>query len=375
MRKDVKLGVLLSFVVVVAAGWYYVTKEKTEEPLTLDDSSSSLKGQVERATPKKSTMLADARKPDRKRPAGRASTSHRSTAKRPTHRQSSTRPPQTAPQPKAAAPTPRRTGLVPPPTDANPKSTGDATPATKKAPAAKTRETPALKKSGVDKPAKDAFDELFNVDKTRRASVEPSTGPPASGTPSAHGTSKLPGTHTRVDGDKKPEPRSPGTANTLGQAKRLPTGKVMTKTAKGYQTHTVGRGDSFAVLAERYYGSQRYTKFLMDANPEHPDPRKLREGMVLRVPPLSDELKKTGVRAAHPSERAAVPDQRTYVVRPGDTFYSIAARKLGNAARWQELFELNKELVGGNAKRLRVGQVLTLPPQTPATAEQKSKKT
>ncbi|UCE58343.1 MAG: LysM peptidoglycan-binding domain-containing protein [Phycisphaerales bacterium] len=53
--------------------------------------------------------------------------------------------------------------------------------------------------------------------------------------------------------------------------------------------------------------------------------------------------------------------RRTYTVKPGDSFYAIARTVLGDASRWKHLFALNRDLVGGDPKKLQVGQVLALP--------------
>jgi nucleoid-associated protein YgaU len=66
-------------------------------------------------------------------------------------------------------------------------------------------------------------------------------------------------------------------------------------------------------------------------------------------------------RASTAGSTSGKPGDRTYVVKAGDTFYDIAREVLGSASRWKELFELNRDLVHGDPKRLRAGQVLTLP--------------
>jgi LysM repeat protein len=56
-----------------------------------------------------------------------------------------------------------------------------------------------------------------------------------------------------------------------------------------------------------------------------------------------------GKATSHPS---------TYTVKSGDTISTIAARKLGSAARWHEIADLNNIR---DSKSIRVGQVLKLP--------------
>jgi nucleoid-associated protein YgaU len=111
------------------------------------------------------------------------------------------------------------------------------------------------------------------------------------------------------------------------------------------------------VLAEVYYGSQRYTNFLMQANPQVTDPNRLAVGTTLRVPPLGERAP-AAVRPPGPGTSARTG---TYTVRAGDSFYSIARDVLGEASRWRELLELNNALVNGEPTNLRVGQVVQLP--------------
>jgi len=51
----------------------------------------------------------------------------------------------------------------------------------------------------------------------------------------------------------------------------------------------------------------------------------------------------------------------TYTVKSGDWLTSIAAAILGDMSRWQEIYELNKVLIGPDPDLIFPGQVLTLP--------------
>jgi nucleoid-associated protein YgaU len=55
---------------------------------------------------------------------------------------------------------------------------------------------------------------------------------------------------------------------------------------------------------------------------------------------------------------------RTYTVQPGDTLSGIAQQQLGNASRWPEIFVLNRSTIQ-HPDRISPGQVLTLPGDTP----------
>jgi zinc D-Ala-D-Ala carboxypeptidase len=50
----------------------------------------------------------------------------------------------------------------------------------------------------------------------------------------------------------------------------------------------------------------------------------------------------------------------SYVVQPGDTFWSIATRTLGDGSRWQEIWQLNKAQIP-NPDSLQLGVTLSIP--------------
>lgn len=54
------------------------------------------------------------------------------------------------------------------------------------------------------------------------------------------------------------------------------------------------------------------------------------------------------------------PAVRTHRVEPGETLSRIAARVYGDAGRWREIFEANREVLR-SPQDLRVGQVLVVP--------------
>lgn len=48
-------------------------------------------------------------------------------------------------------------------------------------------------------------------------------------------------------------------------------------------------------------------------------------------------------------------------VKAGDSLSAIAARELGDASRWREIYELNKDVVGSNPNLIHPGQQLRMP--------------
>lgn len=70
-------------------------------------------------------------------------------------------------------------------------------------------------------------------------------------------------------------------------------------------------------------------------------------------PPVKNEP------AAVPPAPAA-PAVRTHIVQPGETLATISARYYGTPAKWQTLFDANRDTLA-NANNLRVGARLTIP--------------
>ncbi len=132
------------------------------------------------------------------------------------------------------------------------------------------------------------------------------------------------------------------------------------------ESYTIQEGDTLAILAEVYYGSQRFTKFLADANPQISDDRSLRVGSVIVIPELPEEIRRKVMRGvslsvAVANQSLAKEGEAVYVVRAGDSFYSIATKVFGSGSRWPEIYELNKDVVGSDPSRLRAGQSLRIP--------------
>lgn len=147
------------------------------------------------------------------------------------------------------------------------------------------------------------------------------------------------------------------------------------RSAVATDTHRVQPGDTFASLAKNYYGSESYARFLKESNPQLAGSGILSPGSVVNIPATPKETASDpnatpskGSKLASPvtpatgaSPGAVKQSGKTYQVRTGDSFYSIARSALGDSKRWKELYEMNRKVVRDDPKSLRPGQVLTLP--------------
>ncbi|MDR0869085.1 MAG: LysM peptidoglycan-binding domain-containing protein [Planctomycetota bacterium] len=135
--------------------------------------------------------------------------------------------------------------------------------------------------------------------------------------------------------------------------------------------HVIRDGDSLPELAAKYYGSATAENIrrLRDANP-HLKRGGFREGVPLKIPAAATVNKTNDwdIGAAAASERAAGAKSTNaatlngdvYTVVGGDTLSAISARFYGTAAKWQEIYALNRDQLS-SPNDLQVGMKLKMP--------------
>lgn len=129
-----------------------------------------------------------------------------------------------------------------------------------------------------------------------------------------------------------------------------------------FETHTIQAGDTIAQLARIYYGDVRYVGVLLRANPLVTDPANIPIGMAITIPEVGEVAALPPTSAdTRPFTESPLTSTHTHVVRKGDTLYTIARRRLNAAARWKEIYELNKAVIGEDPNQLPLGAALALP--------------
>jgi nucleoid-associated protein YgaU len=259
--------------------------------------------------------------------------------------------------------------------DAPPKSEiSPTTEATAPPVAAKTDDKPAVVNPNVDissatKPA-DSIAGAATADKQDPIwggklwgnSPTPLLGVSSAPDPNAAAADKLAAQATggtlAIDAPKPPE--------AVTSALTIPPNIAATQPSPGAHTHTVQKGETFSTIAATAYGSANFYPYLMRANPNI-DPKALRPGMVIAIPDIA---------AVKPAEKTPVPAAggttpqptavNSYVVQPGDNLNKIAIKKFGKVDMVSRIYELNKQLIGDDPAKLKVGMVLNMP--TAATA-------
>jgi nucleoid-associated protein YgaU len=129
------------------------------------------------------------------------------------------------------------------------------------------------------------------------------------------------------------------------------------------QVHIVKPGETLYVIAKKYYGRGEMWTVIARANKElHPG--SLHAGAKLTIPPAGKAKEHfDGPSTAKAEDLPKTVDKskvKTYTIKSGDSFSSIAREHLGSKSRWKEIFELNKAKIS-KPQNLRVGQTIYLP--------------
>lgn len=142
----------------------------------------------------------------------------------------------------------------------------------------------------------------------------------------------------------------------LVDGRRESGSSAVTTSGSGERRYVVQSGDTLMGLSQKFYGSTRHYRFLMEANGLD-DPNQLRRDMELRVPDLPTRSANVEAVATRGTASLAT-GVRTYVVKKGDVPSKIAREQLGDGSRWRELLELNDL---DDPRGLRPDMVLKLP--------------
>jgi nucleoid-associated protein YgaU len=137
--------------------------------------------------------------------------------------------------------------------------------------------------------------------------------------------------------------------------------------------------DSFWTISRQKYGTARYFRALAELNKAHvPDPARMRPGVKVSTPPaeiletrFAQFLPKgtavevaSGERPAGKSGSAgfftSADGKPMYRTGESDTLSNIAARHLGRASRWIQIYEMNRDRLA-TPNQLKIGTELALP--------------
>ncbi len=171
----------------------------------------------------------------------------------------------------------------------------------------------------------------------------------------------------KANPDLKPEALRPGQKVTIPPlpdttaADDLRGGQALEGAVTGSTTYKVQEGDlGFWGIAEKVYGSGKYFHVIEKANPGV-DPTVLRPGQVLVIPPKPTPESATADTGGPTTsgDTETVGDQRLYTVQAGDNgFWGIAKKIYGRGHLWPAIKQANPDV---DPLRLQPGQKLVVP--------------
>lgn len=130
------------------------------------------------------------------------------------------------------------------------------------------------------------------------------------------------------------------------------------------RTHVVRSGETLTAISIAAFGDQKYWRKIAAANPAI-DPDRLKVGQTIVLPDLNTKQQATA--AFNGGARTTLDARTQYEVQSGDSLNRIARKLYGKETFWAKIYELNKDQIGADPARLKVGMVLKLPVQAVAS--------
>lgn len=131
-------------------------------------------------------------------------------------------------------------------------------------------------------------------------------------------------------------------------SRTLPNGKVL------FSTNIKVSMESYSITEEAEDGFDLLVKIKLKQYREY--------GTKTITLKSEDSGQKAEVSQTRAAETSPAPTSaQTYTVVKGDCLWKIAKKFYGDGSKYRELYEGNKEVVGGNPNRIYPGQVLTIP--------------
>lgn len=146
------------------------------------------------------------------------------------------------------------------------------------------------------------------------------------------------------------------------------TGNALQDPTPTGTTHTVAPGETLSKIALAHYGSKSksFVDSIFAANKAAmQSPDNLKPGMVLTLPNVPSPTRGDATASQPKVAQSKAPTDsgsaaRFYQVKKNDRWVSIARDQLGDAGRWKELHELNKDKFP-DPQKIREGVRIKLP--------------
>ncbi len=150
----------------------------------------------------------------------------------------------------------------------------------------------------------------------------------------------------------------PPLASAATSRTKIAAASTASTSGKG-KVYVVQEGDSFWKIASKHYGRGDYWYLIDQANPSTRPGSVIRPGKKLIIPPLpSKAIKPVGSAG---KTAISLIGGGTYVVKPGDSFWTIAQANYGHGKYESVIAKANPSI---DSRKLKPGQKLTLPPRS-----------
>lgn len=126
--------------------------------------------------------------------------------------------------------------------------------------------------------------------------------------------------------------------------------------APEFEDYVVQKGDTFASISTRFFGTPVHAQAIVRANPLM-DPRRLMPGRAIRVP--KDPANIQG-KPVVPPVKGEEGQASVYVVQSGDTLSGISQKLYGTMKHADLIFQANRDRLS-SPEALRIGQTLNIP--------------
>lgn len=134
---------------------------------------------------------------------------------------------------------------------------------------------------------------------------------------------------------------------------------VVPTSTPGSVTYTIRSGDTLSTIAGDFYKDTRKWTVIASANPGL-DPAKLKVGQVIKIP-TEGAIARQATTVPERASASAKPGGKFHTVAKGETLAAIAEKYLGSKGAWKKLYEANKDSIGSDPAKLKVGTRLVIP--------------
>ncbi len=153
-------------------------------------------------------------------------------------------------------------------------------------------------------------------------------------------------------------PRAPAPSGNGASQDRTPSAGLANRPPLRIE-HIIKTGDTYTSIAQEWFGDGTKWTLIAKENPTV-DPARLKIGQKIYLPPKDAAAAKSASGPAATPEIVPAEGELIYTVQEGDTLSSIARQHYNDPAKWKDIYDLNRKIIGSDAGALQVGTKLRL---------------